>query len=128
LEDYLLAEGLEAETLELAEHFLPIVRADGGLMPHVVPELCGLIFVLPATRTGPARARRMRIQESSSRREDRYRCSGANSQARTSGRESAQHHLTHGDRQEPIVIDVLTQGRCDSVLREERHLVSPWSA
>jgi len=50
LEDYLLAEGFEAETLELAEHFLPIVRADGGLMPHVVPELCGLIFVLRVGR------------------------------------------------------------------------------
>ena len=49
LEDHLLAEGFEAETLELAEHFLPIVRADGGLMPHVVPELCELIFEL---RTG----------------------------------------------------------------------------
>jgi SEC-C motif len=48
LEDYLLAEGFEAETLELAEHFLPIVRADSGLMPHVVPELCELIFELRA--------------------------------------------------------------------------------
>jgi hypothetical protein len=50
LEDYLLAEGFEAETLELAEHFLPIVRADGGLMPHVVPDLCALIFELRVGR------------------------------------------------------------------------------
>jgi len=50
LEDYLLAEGLEAETLELAEHFLPILRADGGLMPYAVPELCGLIFELRVGR------------------------------------------------------------------------------
>ncbi len=58
LEDHLLDEGFEAETLELAEHFLPIVRADGGLMPHVVPESCELIFEL---RTG----RRLRGDPSS---------------------------------------------------------------
>ena len=50
LEDYLLAEGFEAETLELAEHFLPILRADGGLMPYAVPELCELIFELRVGR------------------------------------------------------------------------------
>jgi hypothetical protein len=50
LEDHLLAQGFEAETLELAEHFLPIVRADDRLMPHVVPELCELIFELRAGR------------------------------------------------------------------------------
>lgn len=50
LEDYLLAAGFEAETLEMAAHFLPILRADGGLMPHAVPELCGLIFELRVAR------------------------------------------------------------------------------
>jgi len=56
LEDYLLAEGFEAETLELAEHFLPILRADDRLMPHAVPELCELTFELRVgrgLRTGP---------------------------------------------------------------------------
>ena len=48
--DYLLAEGFEAETLALAEHFLPILRADDGLMPHAVPRLCGLIFELRVAR------------------------------------------------------------------------------
>jgi len=50
LEDYLLAEGFEAETLELAEHFLPILRADDNLMPYVVPDVCGLIFELRVGR------------------------------------------------------------------------------
>jgi hypothetical protein len=50
LEDYLLAEGFEAETLELAEHCLPILRADDRLIPHAVPELCGLIFELRVGR------------------------------------------------------------------------------
>ena len=45
-EDYLLAAGFEAETLQLAEHFLAIERADNGLMPHAVPEQCNLIFEL----------------------------------------------------------------------------------
>ncbi|MDQ3620958.1 MAG: SEC-C domain-containing protein [Verrucomicrobiota bacterium] len=46
LEDYLLAAGFEAEALQLCEHFLPIMREDGGLMPHAAPELCGLVFEL----------------------------------------------------------------------------------
>ena len=50
LEDYLLAEGFETETLELAEHFLPILCADDNLMPYVVPDVCGLIFELRVGR------------------------------------------------------------------------------
>jgi hypothetical protein len=49
LEDYLLASHFDAETLQLAEHFLPAAREgsrDGELIPHVVPEMCGLIFHL----------------------------------------------------------------------------------
>jgi hypothetical protein len=49
LEDYLLASHFDAEALQLAEHFLPTAREggrDGRLMPHVVPEMCGLIFQL----------------------------------------------------------------------------------
>jgi hypothetical protein len=49
LEDYLLASHFDAETLQLAEHFLPAAREggrDGRLMPHVVTEMCGLIFQL----------------------------------------------------------------------------------
>jgi hypothetical protein len=49
LEDYLLAGHFDAETLQLAEHFLPAVREgarEGTLMPHVVPEMCALIFQL----------------------------------------------------------------------------------
>ncbi len=50
LEDYLLAEGFEAETLELAEHFLPVLRGDNNLMPYVVPDVCELIFELRVGR------------------------------------------------------------------------------
>ena len=46
LEDYLLAEGFDAEALELAGHFLPIERADDGLTPWAVPMRCNLIFEL----------------------------------------------------------------------------------
>jgi hypothetical protein len=49
LEDYLLASHFDAETLQLAQHFLPAAREgsrDGRLTPHVVPETCGLIFQL----------------------------------------------------------------------------------
>jgi hypothetical protein len=46
LEDWLLAENFEAETLTLVEHFLPILRADDGLMPYSVPQACNLIFEL----------------------------------------------------------------------------------
>jgi len=59
LEDYLLAGHFDAEALQLAEHFLPATRegvGDGGLMPYVVPEMCGLIFQLRvglALRSGP---------------------------------------------------------------------------
>ena len=44
--DWLLAESFEAETRALAEHFLPILRADEGLMPETVPQACNLIFEL----------------------------------------------------------------------------------
>ena len=56
---YLLPEGFDAETLELAEHFLPIHRAHGELMPYVVPELCEPIFDLRVgrhLRFGPSSA------------------------------------------------------------------------
>jgi hypothetical protein len=46
VEDYLLAGHLETEALRLAEQFLPIERADDGLMPHAVPTTCNLIFQL----------------------------------------------------------------------------------
>jgi hypothetical protein len=46
VEDFLLAAGLDAETLQLAEHFLPIERADDNLMHYAVPCRCGLIFEL----------------------------------------------------------------------------------
>ena len=49
LEDYLLAAHFDAETLQLAEHFLPATRVgarDGRLMPYVVPSMCELIFQL----------------------------------------------------------------------------------
>jgi SEC-C motif-containing protein len=46
LEDYLLAAGFDAETLELDEHFLPVLRDDNNLMPHVIPEVCQRIFEL----------------------------------------------------------------------------------
>ena len=46
LEDYLLAEGFEAEALELAERFLPVQRVDGKLVRGAVPHLCRLIFEL----------------------------------------------------------------------------------
>jgi hypothetical protein len=46
LEDYLLAAGYDAETLELDERFLPFMRDDSGLMPYVVPEVCQQIFEL----------------------------------------------------------------------------------
>jgi hypothetical protein len=44
--DWLLAGKFEAETLALVEHFLPILQADGGLMPCTVPSACNLIFEL----------------------------------------------------------------------------------
>jgi hypothetical protein len=46
IEDYLLAGHFEAEALQLAEHFLPIMSADDGLMPYAVTDLCSLIFEL----------------------------------------------------------------------------------
>lgn len=46
LEEYLLAVGDDAEALRLCEHFLPILREDGGLMPYAVPAFCGRIFEL----------------------------------------------------------------------------------
>ncbi|MDA2917829.1 hypothetical protein MYX64_13490, partial [Nitrospinae bacterium AH_259_B05_G02_I21] len=46
LTDILLAEGFEAEALQLAEHFLPVMRTDDALMPYAVPEVCGLVLEL----------------------------------------------------------------------------------
>jgi len=46
--DWLLAANFETETLALAEHFLPILRADDGLMDYSVPDLCDKIFELRA--------------------------------------------------------------------------------
>ena len=48
IEDMLLAGGHEVEALDLAERFLPIVRADDGLMPYAETEKCSLIFQLRA--------------------------------------------------------------------------------
>jgi hypothetical protein len=59
VEDFLLAGGFEAESLELAEHFLPVERADAGLMPYAVLRRCSLIFELRlgrALRGGPSGA------------------------------------------------------------------------
>ena len=44
--EYALAEGSEAEALAMAEHFLPILRADAELMEWTVPAACGEIFEL----------------------------------------------------------------------------------
>ena len=44
--EYALAEGCEAEALAMAEHFLPILRADAELMEWTVPAACGEIFEL----------------------------------------------------------------------------------
>jgi len=55
IEDWLLAGHFEVEALRLAEHFLPIEREDGRLMPYAVPDTCNLIFQLRAgiaLRTG----------------------------------------------------------------------------
>jgi len=57
VEDFLLVAGLDAETLQLAEHFLPTERADDGLMDFAVPQRCSLIFELrvgQALRAGPS--------------------------------------------------------------------------
>jgi hypothetical protein len=48
--EILMAEGLEAEALALAEHFLPIVRDDDRLMPWSVPQQCELILELRVGR------------------------------------------------------------------------------
>ena len=56
IEDCLVAGHFEAEALRLAEHFLPVEREDGGLMPYAVPDTCTLIFQLRvgiALRSGP---------------------------------------------------------------------------
>ncbi len=44
-----LVAGAEAEALALAEQFLPVLRADRGLLPHAVSDTCRDIFKL---RTG----------------------------------------------------------------------------
>jgi len=44
--EILLAEGREGDALDLAEHFLPVMRADDSLMAYAVPETCDLIFNL----------------------------------------------------------------------------------
>lgn len=46
VEDRLLSEGLEEETLQLAQRFLPIMEADDSLLPHAVPELTHRILYL----------------------------------------------------------------------------------
>lgn len=46
LEEMLLVADFEAEALQLLEHFLPIERADDGLMGYAVPQQCNLIFEL----------------------------------------------------------------------------------
>jgi hypothetical protein len=46
VENRLLAAGLEDETLQLCERFLPIVEVDCGLLPHAVPELIHRILHL----------------------------------------------------------------------------------
>lgn len=46
LMDWLLAANFDTATLASAEHFLPILRADDGLMPYSVPDLCNKIFEL----------------------------------------------------------------------------------
>jgi hypothetical protein len=46
VEFYLIAGGFDAQALKLAEHFLPIERANKELMPGVVAGDCGLIFEL----------------------------------------------------------------------------------
>jgi hypothetical protein len=51
IEDFLLAAGYEAETLQLAEYFLSIERADEELMPYAVPRRCNLIFELRVGRS-----------------------------------------------------------------------------
>lgn len=50
VEEILLTAGFEAETLQVAEHFLTIERADDGLMPYAVPGRCNLIFELRVGR------------------------------------------------------------------------------
>jgi hypothetical protein len=69
LEDYLLAERFDGETLALAEHFLPIERDDDNLMPYAVPMRCQLIFEL---RVGEA-IREMSCREPRQLAED-FRC------------------------------------------------------
>ena len=44
--DILLAEGREDDALNLAEHFLPVMRADDDLMPSDVSSMCDLVFTL----------------------------------------------------------------------------------
>jgi hypothetical protein len=46
VEVYLVAGGFDAHALGVAEHFLPIERANGELMPRVVTGDCNLIFEL----------------------------------------------------------------------------------
>lgn len=44
--DILLAERREDDALNLAEHFLPVMRADDDLMPPDVSSMCDLVFTL----------------------------------------------------------------------------------
>jgi len=46
IEDYLLASGFDAQTLELDEQFLPALRQDHDFMPHIITEVCLQIFDL----------------------------------------------------------------------------------
>jgi hypothetical protein len=60
IEEHLLAAGFDAQTLALAERFLPVTRASvgsGALGPHVLAFSCDLVFQLRvglALRTAPA--------------------------------------------------------------------------
>ena len=49
--DNLLAEELDAIALDIAERFLPVVRADDELVPSALPRHCELIFELRVGRS-----------------------------------------------------------------------------
>ena len=61
IEDWLLATGYPAEALGLAEHFLPILRADEEIMSWAIPLHCHRIFDL---RVGRALRERLRDDQS----------------------------------------------------------------
>ncbi|MEO8427063.1 MAG: SEC-C metal-binding domain-containing protein [Verrucomicrobiota bacterium] len=108
-EDYLLAGHFEAETLQLCEHFLPIMRADDGLMPYAVPDQCNLIFELrvgrslraeKATETSPdslAETLRRGIEEEIHADSARHAAAIAFNQSPCPARTRAQFELVTGD-------------------------------